>query len=237
MRGRDCNDVSTSQGSLATARTQRAGKGHILPLLGSWTQFQPLCVCVCVCVCVYKLPHTPTSNSQTPAGCLRTRLNVEIESDPTGEGLSPTRPPSTSDVQLQVQVVTCASDQMAIYTYIYIYIIIFIAVQLIYNVVLVSGVQQSESVMHIHIPTLFEILFPCRSLQSIEQCSLCYTVGPYQLFILYLVVCICQSQSPNLSLPPLYPLVAISLLFTSVTLFLFCKYVHLYLIPHISDII
>ena len=32
---------------------------------------------------------------------------------------------------------------------------IFIGVQLIYNVVLVSGVQQSESVIHIHISTLF----------------------------------------------------------------------------------
>ena len=32
---------------------------------------------------------------------------------------------------------------------------IFIGVELIYNVVLVSGVQQSESVIHIHISTLF----------------------------------------------------------------------------------
>ena len=31
----------------------------------------------------------------------------------------------------------------------------FIGVQLIYNVVLVSGVQQNESVIHIHITTLF----------------------------------------------------------------------------------
>ena len=29
---------------------------------------------------------------------------------------------------------------------------------MIYNVVLVSGVQQSESVIHIHISTLFQIL-------------------------------------------------------------------------------
>ena len=32
---------------------------------------------------------------------------------------------------------------------------IFIGVQLIYNVVLLSGVRQSESVIHIHISTLF----------------------------------------------------------------------------------
>ena len=48
------------------------------------------------------------------------------------------------------------------------------------NNVLVSGVQQSDSVIHIHVSILFQILFPFRLLQSIEQ----------------------SSQSPNLSLPP-----------------------------------
>ena len=75
--------------------------------------------------------------------------------------------------------------------------------------------------MYIYIiSTLFKILFPYRSLQSIEKSSLCYTVGPYQLSILYIVVCICQSQSPNLSFPPSSPLVTISSFSTSVTLFL-----------------
>ena len=55
-----------------------------------------------------------------------------------------------------------------------------------YNVVLVSDVQQTESVTHIHISNNFQILFPYRSLQSIEQSSLCYTVGPYQLSTLYI---------------------------------------------------
>ena len=44
----------------------------------------------------------------------------------------------------------------------------FIGVELIYNVVLVSGVHYSESVIHIHISTLFYILFPYRPLQSTE---------------------------------------------------------------------
>ena len=39
---------------------------------------------------------------------------------------------------------------------------------MIYSVVLVSGVKQTESVMHIHISSLFEILFPYRPLQNIE---------------------------------------------------------------------
>ena len=41
---------------------------------------------------------------------------------------------------------------------------------------LVSGVQQSDSVIHIHISILFQILFPYRLSQIIEQRSLCYTV-------------------------------------------------------------
>ena len=39
---------------------------------------------------------------------------------------------------------------------------------MIYNVVLVSGVEQSDSVLHIHITILFQILFPYRLLQNIE---------------------------------------------------------------------
>ena len=60
---------------------------------------------------------------------------------------------------------------------------------LIYNVVLGSSVQQSDSVTHISI--LFQILFHYRLLQDTEYSSLCYTVGPCCLFILYIVVCMC----------------------------------------------
>ena len=68
----------------------------------------------------------------------------------------------------------CVSMFVWIYMYTYIYIhhmsflLIFIGVYLIYNVVLVSSVHQSESVIHLHIYTFFSILFPYRSLQSIE---------------------------------------------------------------------
>ena len=56
---------------------------------------------------------------------------------------------------------------------------------MINNAVLVSGVQQSDSVVsiHIHVSILVQILFPCRFLQSVEQSSLCYTVGPCWLSI------------------------------------------------------
>ena len=44
----------------------------------------------------------------------------------------------------------------------------YIGAQLINNVVLVSGVQQSDSVIHIHVSILFQILFPFRLLHNIE---------------------------------------------------------------------
>ena len=64
---------------------------------------------------------------------------------------------------------------------------------------LVSGVQQSDSVMHIHVSILFKIL-PFRLLQNVEQHSLCYTIDPCWLSVLHTVVCTCPSQTPNLSL-------------------------------------
>ena len=61
---------------------------------------------------------------------------------------------------------------------------------LIYNV-LVSGLQQSDSVIQIHMSILFQILFPVRLLQNIKQSSLCYTLSPCWLFIFNRVVYIC----------------------------------------------
>ena len=58
---------------------------------------------------------------------------------------------------------------------------------MINNVVLVSDVQQSDSVIYVSI--LFQILFSIRLLQNIEQQSLCYTVGPCCLSILNIKFC------------------------------------------------
>ena len=58
---------------------------------------------------------------------------------------------------------------------------------MIYNVVLVSGEQQNDLVIHIHIALLFQILFPFRLLQDIEQSSLCYTVGLCWLSVFYFI--------------------------------------------------
>ena len=70
---------------------------------------------------------------------------------------------------------------------------------------------------------LFHILFHYRLLRDIEHSSLYYMADSYWLPILYVVVCIYQSQSPNLSLSFFFPLGNIGLFSTSVTQFLFCK--------------
>ena len=77
---------------------------------------------------------------------------------------------------------------------------------LIFNIVLVSSVQKSDSIIHTHISILFQILFSSGLLQNVEQTSLCYTVGPCWLSIFNVVMCLCQSQTPDLSLPSLFPL-------------------------------
>ena len=61
---------------------------------------------------------------------------------------------------------------------------------------IVSGVWQSDSDIRLHASILFQILFPFRLVQNIEQSSLFYTVGPCWLSILNIAVCTCQSQSP-----------------------------------------
>ena len=82
---------------------------------------------------------------------------------------------------------------------------------------LCSKVVQS---WYVHISILFQILFPCRLLQTTEYSSLCCIEG--QLSLLYTVVCICYSQTPHL-FPSFY-------LFTLATLSLFLKSVRLFLL-------
>ena len=63
-------------------------------------------------------------------------------------------------------------------------LIYYIGAQLFNNVVSVSSVQQSDSVIHVSL--LFQIRFPFRLLQTIQQHSLCYTVGPCWSSILFI---------------------------------------------------
>ena len=59
--------------------------------------------------------------------------------------------------------------------------------KLIYNVVLVSDVQQSDSLMHIYmyIYIPFHILFHYSLAQDTEYSSLCYTVAQYPCCLFY----------------------------------------------------
>ena len=50
--------------------------------------------------------------------------------------------------------------------------------------------------VYVYIYILFQILFPLKLLQSTEQSSLCYTVGPCWLSILNIPESTCQSQTP-----------------------------------------
>ena len=55
------------------------------------------------------------------------------------------------------------------------------------SVVLISGVQQSDSVIHIHVSILYQVLSPIRLLQNIEQSSLYYTVCGLYLFLPHVI--------------------------------------------------
>ena len=70
------------------------------------------------------------------------------------------------------------------------------------SVVIVSGIQQSGSLIHIHVSILSQILSPFRLLHNIAQSSLCYTVGLCWLSFLSIAVYVCQSQILSQSLPP-----------------------------------
>ena len=67
-----------------------------------------------------------------------------------------------------MQLIKSAISQIFLFLNFF-YFSFYIGVQLINNVVLVSGVQQSDSVIYTHV----SILFPIRLLQNIEQSSLC----------------------------------------------------------------
>ena len=78
-----------------------------------------------------------------------------------------------------------------------------IEVQLTYNVVLISAIQQSDSVIYI-LFFLTNILFHYGLSQDTENSSVCYIAGPCCLSVLYIKAWICYSQpsTPSLFLPP-----------------------------------
>ena len=65
--------------------------------------------------------------------------------------------------------------------------------ELINNILIVSGGQQRDSAIHMHVPKL---PLASRLLHDIEQSSLCYTAGLCWLSILNAAVCACPSHTP-----------------------------------------
>ena len=115
---------------------------------------------------------------------------------------------------------------------IYLFKINFIVIQSLYNVMLVSTIQQNESAIHIHISSPFWTDFPFRSSQCIKQSSLCYMAASYQLSVSHMVVYICQSQSPNSSLLPHHFHMSISYIWVSISALQICTSRLLFQIPH-----
>ena len=89
------------------------------------------------------------------------------------------------------QIQTAYYVQAADWGYSYFYFNFFsIEVELIYNVVLVSGVQHSDSDIYIHIHMFFFRLFSLLGYYKIlntEYISLCYTVGPCCIFSFFCI--------------------------------------------------
>ena len=81
--------------------------------------------------------------------------------------------------------------------------------------------------VYVHVrERFFQILFHYRLIQDAKYSSLCSIVGPRCFISLNLKLLIYLSSLPA----PLFPLVTIRLFSMSVSLFLFCKYFHLYLL-------
>ena len=84
--------------------------------------------------------------------------------------------------------------------------------------------SRQESWVELSFPTPDDFPDPGIELTSLESPALAgefFTTGPPGN--IFIVACICQSQSSNLFLLFLSPLVTIHLFSTYVTLFLFCK--------------
>ena len=65
------------------------------------------------------------------------------------------------------------------FLFIYLFeLLIFIGVELINNVVIVSGEQGRDSAIHTHVSILPQTLLPPRLPHNTEQSSLCYTISP-----------------------------------------------------------
>ena len=103
--------------------------------------------------------------------------------------------------------------------------LIFISRQLIYSVVLVSGIQQSESVMPVHTPTLFQILFPYDHYRV--EFPVLYSGS---LLVIYLTwICVYMSITNCLTILPLHPSLVTIVCFPSLWAYFVNKFISIIL--------
>ena len=160
-----------------------------------------VCVCVCVCMPVQSLQSCPTLCNTVDCSPSCSSVHGDSPGKKTGAGCHALLQgffwaqewiPYLLHLQLRRWTLNCWATRktLCIHMYIYIY---FIDVWLIYNVVLISIRQQSDSVIYVH--TYIYILFHMFSYydlsQDVEYSSLCYTGGSCCVSILYIIVCIC----------------------------------------------
>ena len=75
------------------------------------------------------------------------------------------------------------------------------SISLLNNFVLFAGVQQSDSVIHIHVTVLFQICLPLR-LHNIDQSSLCFIVHPCWFSSDQLLCCVWLFATPRTAACP-----------------------------------
>ena len=81
---------------------------------------------------------------------------------------------------------------------------VFLYWSLIYSVVFLSGILQSDSVICTHVCLLFHIIFPFRLLQNIEQSAVLYSRSLSVVSFIHSTVCVSASSSqfiPHLTFP------------------------------------
>ena len=136
-----------------------------------------MCVCVCVCVCVCTHAHTRMHKCLVAQSC--PTLCDPMDCSPPGSSVHRDFPGKNTEVGrlsiLQGIFPTQESNQGLLHCRWVLY-------QLSY---------QGSPYTYIHIHLFFNILFHYGLLQDTEYSSLCYTVGPCCLPILYMVVCFC----------------------------------------------
>ena len=141
-----------------------------------------------VCVCISKCVYDEARESQ--GGLPRGRWHLSSVLD-TWVGLRRRKRQNKTKQNTPLR----ASSPLTLFFFKNFFILYWDIIVTINNVI-VSGEQQRDSAIHMHVSTLPQTPLPSRLPHDIGQSSLCYTVGPCWLSILNMAVCTYQFQAP-----------------------------------------